>query len=211
MSAYPDFGPFPWNFSARASTAQAEPRAVVMRATPESGPPRQVTVGTHAQVYRQIGFTNPYDRPMRLGINAAHMTDAGLRRGAQTTIEMRSPSGLVIGTHSRTLHMTQFVLQPFERISGIGGVVVDPPVGYDPLDMTTKITNISAESAQWMLAAPWNPDPNEGPPWPTYSLGLLYLPCTITSNIHDVDLDTGEEVFVRNQQIIDGIFGITIE
>jgi hypothetical protein len=105
--------------------------------------------------------------------------------------------------------MTTFVLAPGERISGFGAQVVDPGFGGDTTTMA--VTDISAESAQWMLTEPWNPDPNEGYPWLSYQVAYLYLPCEFTTNIHDVDLDTGEELFVRNQQTIDGIFGIKLE
>lgn len=216
MSGYPDGLPdLPWSMSVmpadRAPTAEeaAHPwhygsnarRAQITRVPPQYGTPSRVTTALALWCTRDMA---EIVGPCHLLLNAFSVDENGARqRGAYVEIEMKSPGGLVLGTHRLLLDPIHVWLAPGQRSQFIPHATIDPKWAGDPKwsPTFTPRVDISGEVDEWVFHGfPDAPtDPKAPYAWdPTTKSMAIALPCTFKHNIHDLDLNTGQEVFLRS-------------
>lgn len=182
MITYPDtIGPLPYKFGAITDngapvTESAGPFIHLNKIPKSSGVPRGVTMGGKMRATREVKFTNPHDRPLRLMLNA---------RGSYIAMRVRDPSGLVVLETERVyLPSTTWTMQPrevwvFDKDNPPHRV--GPRTSDGEKAIVSKARGARVDPKVWQLPEPWTPD----------DIGLAL---TVEYESHFIDMDelTGE-------------------
>ena len=209
---YPDVDPLPWSAVVMPQDIR-EPnpghefhfqsnarRAQITRVPEKCGTPRLVITRLALWCTRDL---QEVVGPCHLLLNAFRWKDGKKVRGASVQATLKSPGGLILGTHELILKPIHVWLGPGQRANFKPHATTDPtdatdlrwaPTVSDPIDITSEV-------AEWVFHGfPATPsDPNAPYAWePTTKSMSIELKCEFDQHISDLDLTTGEEIFLRN-------------
>lgn len=192
--AYPDYGPLPHRYP--TTPTHSDPFGRLLKVPTACGTPTHVKVEASFQdVRRRVTFRNDSSRTRRIGLNAGRILDGQMVRGASIDLAMFAPnSAKVIGRAHLVLRMFEIRVLPGETYSSAWHATVDP--GFLSIEdaaklVTTTETEITDEVSDWVYRG----DPEQPV---DFKAASLTLPVRFTPNACDIDLDTGQEVFLRS-------------